>query len=237
MTIVGRHDFVNVSMSASFKSFLLIICIDAPESTTISLSSGPRVDGAGRHQFSGGEKNAVLCFSFNFWIFCASFHAASRAHRSCHSVSFWDRSSNFGALGSRWWGSPWQLIPSEGFWSRMSTAFVNFTHWIGFRMSELFREIDEDFGEYATHMSCIWWVSILNRSPCSMVMLILLQHSHCTFWNDFFIRGPFLNADSFAWILMECWKCEQVMSRSTSLNLAGRCRSKLRTLLGVAAPS
>ena len=54
------------SNSAEFKSFLLIMCIDAPESTTNSLSSGLRVDGAGRHQFSEGEKNAVLCFSFNF---------------------------------------------------------------------------------------------------------------------------------------------------------------------------
>ena len=38
----------------------------------------------------------------------------------------------------------------EGFWSRMSagrtTAFVNFTHRIGLRKSELFRKIDEDFG-------------------------------------------------------------------------------------------
>ena len=42
------------------------------------------------------------------------------------------------------------VIPSEGFWSRMSawrnTAFVNWTHRIGFRVSELFRKIDEDFG-------------------------------------------------------------------------------------------
>ena len=48
--------------------------------------------------------------------------------------------SNYGALGLRWWGSPGQIIPSEGFWSRMSawraTAFVNFTHRIGSRMSE-----------------------------------------------------------------------------------------------------
>ena len=36
MTIVGLHDFVKVSISASLKSFLLIICIDAPESTTNS---------------------------------------------------------------------------------------------------------------------------------------------------------------------------------------------------------
>ena len=42
---------------SKFKSFLLIMCIDAPESTTNSLSSGLMVD-AGRHQFSEGEKNA-----------------------------------------------------------------------------------------------------------------------------------------------------------------------------------
>ena len=40
--------------------FLLIMCIDAPESTTNSLSSSLRVDGAGRHLFSEGEKNAAL---------------------------------------------------------------------------------------------------------------------------------------------------------------------------------
>ena len=45
------------------------MCIDAPEFRTNSLSSGLRVDGAGRHQFSKGEKNAVLCFSFNFGFF------------------------------------------------------------------------------------------------------------------------------------------------------------------------
>ena len=34
-----------------------------------SLSSGLGGDGAGRHQFSESEKNAVLCFSFYFWFF------------------------------------------------------------------------------------------------------------------------------------------------------------------------
>ena len=91
------------------------------------------------------EGSFVFLFFFNTLL--ASFHAASRAHRSCHSVSSWDRSSNFGALG---WGSPGQIIPSDGFCSRMlawrNTAFVNFTHRIGFRMSELFRKVDEDFG-------------------------------------------------------------------------------------------
>ena len=82
--------------------------------------------------------------------FLASLHAASRAHRSCHSVSSWDRSSNFWALGLRWWGSPGQIIPRDGVWSQMSawrnTASVNRTHRIGFSMFELFRKIVEDFG-------------------------------------------------------------------------------------------
>ena len=43
MTIVGLHDFVKVSISASLKSFLLSICIDAPKSTTNSRSSSLRV--------------------------------------------------------------------------------------------------------------------------------------------------------------------------------------------------
>ena len=43
-TIVGLHDFVKVSISSEFKSFLLIMCIDAPESTTNSRSSGSRFE-------------------------------------------------------------------------------------------------------------------------------------------------------------------------------------------------
>ena len=60
----GLHDFVKISISASLKSFLLIICIDAPESTTNSRSSNFRID-AGRHLFSEGEKNVALRCSIN----------------------------------------------------------------------------------------------------------------------------------------------------------------------------
>ena len=63
MTIVGLHDFVKVSISALLKSFLLIMCIDAPESTTNSLSSGFNVD-AGRHLFSGMRR--MLLFGARF---------------------------------------------------------------------------------------------------------------------------------------------------------------------------
>ena len=43
-----------------------------------------------------------------------------------------------------------------------ATAFVNFTHKIGFRKSGLFRKIDEDFGGSISwntqpKLSCIWW--------------------------------------------------------------------------------
>ena len=108
MTIVRLHDFVKVSISAWLKSFLLIMCIDGPESTTNSLYSGFNVD-AGKHPFSGDEKNVALWCSFNFNTFLASFHNASRAPCSCHSVSSCERSSNFGALGLRSWGAPGQL--------------------------------------------------------------------------------------------------------------------------------
>ena len=69
MTVVGLHDFVNVSISAEFKSFLLIMCIDAPESTTNSRSSGLRFDGAGKHQFSEGGKDAALFSALIFEYF------------------------------------------------------------------------------------------------------------------------------------------------------------------------
>ena len=87
-------------------------------------------------------EDCCFIFLFNLSIFSASIHAASRAHRSCHSVSSWDRSSNFGALGLR------QITPSDGFWSRRlawrNTALVDWTHRIGFNVFELFRKIDED---------------------------------------------------------------------------------------------
>ena len=114
MTIVGLHDFVKVSISALLKSLLLIMCIDAPESTTNSRSSGFNVD-AGRHLFSGDGKNAALSCSFNVSTLLASFHTASRAPCSCHSFSSCERSSNFGALGPRSWGSfTWINVTERG---------------------------------------------------------------------------------------------------------------------------
>ena len=102
-------------------------------------------------------RRMLLFVNFNTRL--ASFHAASRAHRSCHSVSSWDRASNFGALGLRSWGSPGQMYPSEGFWSRIlvwrAIAFVNFTRWIGLCMFVLFRRIDfGGFMSWNTQPNC-----------------------------------------------------------------------------------
>ena len=77
-------EVVTVSNSAELGSFLLLMRIDALESTTNSVSSGLILDGEGRHHFSVGEKNVAL---LNFRIFPANFQAASRAQCSCHSVS------------------------------------------------------------------------------------------------------------------------------------------------------
>ena len=153
---IGGYDY---RRTARFRqSIHFSICIDAPETTTKSRSSSLRVD-ASRHPFSEGQKNVALSCSFHFNTFLASFHAASRAPCSCHSVSSCDRSSNFGASGLRSWGSPGQIYPSEGFWSRIlvwrAKAFVNFTRWIGFCMSEFFRKIDfGGFMSWKTQPKC-----------------------------------------------------------------------------------
>ena len=150
-TVIGLLDVVTVSNSAEFKSFLLIICNRRFRSLQQILF--PLVWGLMAQANTNFPMLRRMLFYLSpliLWHFLASLHAASRAPCSCHSVSSWDRSSIFGALGSRWWGSPGQIIPSDGFWSRMlawrNTALVNSTHRIGFSMCELVRKIDEDFG-------------------------------------------------------------------------------------------
>ena len=63
ITVVGLLDVLMVSKSAEVKSFLLILCILAPESTTSSLSSGSFVDAAGSTHSSAGQWHAAWSFS------------------------------------------------------------------------------------------------------------------------------------------------------------------------------
>ena len=60
MTIVGLHDLVKVSISVLLKSFLLIMCIDAPESTTNSRSPGLKVDADNNEALRTNSIDAIL---------------------------------------------------------------------------------------------------------------------------------------------------------------------------------
>ena len=113
--LFGLFDVVKLSNSAEFKSFLLIMCIDASESTTNSLSSGLRVDGAGKHQFSEREKNAVLFSPLilgYFWPTSTLLHGTialtipSLPETDPQILEF---------CGYTLMRITWQIIPSDGF--------------------------------------------------------------------------------------------------------------------------
>ena len=58
---------VTVSDSTEFKSFLLIMCLDARE-FTIKFSFDLKIDYVDKHHFSEGANNAVSCFSSFFFF-------------------------------------------------------------------------------------------------------------------------------------------------------------------------
>ena len=124
-------------------------CVAAPESTTNSRSSTLKID-AGKHLIFRNEKNVALWCSFDLNTFLASFHAASRAPCSYHSVSSCEHSSNFG-VGFTWTKN----IRPRGFGHLRAKAFVNLTRWIGFGMSVHFRRIDfGGFMSWNTQPNC-----------------------------------------------------------------------------------
>ena len=75
------------SSSSELRSFLLSMCIDAPESTTNSLSSGFFEDGADSDQASEDEKNVARSFLLSLWTFFAKSNASLGALHSCCKVS------------------------------------------------------------------------------------------------------------------------------------------------------
>ena len=86
-TVVGFLEALTVSNSAEFRSFLLNMCVLAPESTTNCLPSGFMGDGSSKLHSLAGEKKVVLSVSLSFKMFLANLHASPRAHRSCLSIS------------------------------------------------------------------------------------------------------------------------------------------------------
>ena len=65
-------------------------------------------------------------FLWSLEYFVSILHASPRAHRSCLSVSSWDRPSNFGAYGLRSWGLVRWITPNTKRWT---LAFPNFWKW------------------------------------------------------------------------------------------------------------
>ena len=150
MATVGLHDFVKVSISVEFKSFLLIMCIDAPESTTNARSSGIRFD-AGKHLFCEGEKNAAL-FSPSMLEYFRPDSTLLHGHIALATLSLPETDAqileHWGYADEDYLGKShskrWILVLNVS--SDVPSAFVNSTHRIGIDMVELFRKIDEDFG-------------------------------------------------------------------------------------------
>ena len=149
-----------------------------------------------------------VIFSRIFW---ASLHAASRAHRSCHSVSSWDRSSKFWGIGVALLRITW--ANHSKLWILVSNVSVTCISFCEFYTLDWFLHVWAlpskrwrlrrlHILECATQLSCIWWAahnrSVALRVTCvtanngfhrSIVQLMLLQHSCCTFVIILF--GPF----------------------------------------------
>ena len=135
--------------------------------------------------------------------------------------------------GLRWWGSPGQIYPSEGFWSRIlvwrAIASVNFTSRIGFCMSELFRKIDfGGFMSWKTQPNCrafddrrptgprfmSWQVSRLTSGVPGLSWLLpqLTTGCHTLSYRSFFFNMATALLSSFFLDLLlgssSTWRCE-----------------------------
>ena len=144
-TISSKYPFQHHS-----SPFLLIICIErAGVDNKFPFFSGLRVD-AGKHLVSEGEKNTA--FIFLFWFY-NTFGQPPRCFTGpsllplCLLLSpilkFW-------SVGAALMRFTWANISERRILSRIllwrAIAFVTFTRWIGFCMSELFRKIEVNFG-------------------------------------------------------------------------------------------
>ena len=188
MTIVGLHDFVKVSISAEFKSFLLIMCIDAPESTTNSRSSSVRFD-ASKHLFYEGEKNDLyflLCFEDNFGQSPRCFTGRSLLPLCLFLrpiIKFW----SIGVTLMRFtWAnhSERRILVLECQRGRTTALGILHIGSVSVCLSPSVKSMKTSAAPYPEirNPSVVYLMSKRqNRSPCSVMLLILLQHSHCTF--------------------------------------------------------
>ena len=169
----------------SSSPFLLIMCIDAPESRTNSLSSGLRIDGAGRHQFSEGVKNAVLSFSFNFRIFLLlhghiALAISSLLETDPQILKHWGYADE-GHLGKSFQAMDFGLECQRDVRRLLWILHIGLVSVCLSSSAKSIKTSAAPYLKYATQLSCTWWVSVQKRSPCSLMLLMPFQHGHCTF--------------------------------------------------------
>ena len=154
------------------------------------------------------RRKVALPFSLSFRILLAILHASPRAHRSCLSVSSWDRSSNFGAYGLRSWGHVSWITPSDGpFPSRVlfmwrSVFIENCTARAGLKTVVPFRKIELNFGgstSWITQPNCREFFSMATApSSRSFFRLIAgLTGWPSTCWCTKAHLSPNLHSDCF----------------------------------------
>ena len=142
--------------------------------------------------------------------------------------------------------------PSEGLWSRIlvwrAIAFVKFSSWIGFSMSELSRKID--FGaqwstsstssfqlmigvtiDIKSTRSLVIFVTFDNKLPYIVVPIILLQHGYCTFviilWRPFtklFINLMMWIRALFSQICNHSWSCRTIILEGATFHRMSWCK-------------
>ena len=152
-----------------------------------------------------------------------------------HLILFWPATTRLRghltlSTRLRWWGSPGQTNPSEGFWSRFlvwrAIAFENFTRWIGPCMSVPFRRIDfGGFMSWITQPNCRAlddrrpvgprvnsWLRFLSGRPDLSWLLSRLTTGCRTFscQSFFFNIATALLSSFFLDLLLGCsstWRC------------------------------
>ena len=201
------------------------MCIDAPESTTNSLSSGFNVD-ARWHLFSGDEKNAALSCSFNLNNIFGQLPRCLRGHLALATLSLLE---NDPQILERW-GFDDEVHLGKCYRARdFGLEFwcdANFTRWIGLCMSEPFRRRDfSGFMSCKTQPNCRAfddrrpvgarfnsWLRFLSGRPDLTWALTWLTTGSRTFsCQSFFFNIATALLSSFFWdLLVGCsstWRC------------------------------
>ena len=116
-------------------------------------------------------EECCFIFSLNLRIFLASLHAASRVHRSCHSVSSWNRSSNFWSVGSALMRFTWANHSKR--WILVSNVSMAYEGFCEFYTSDWF--------PYVWALPQNRWLRRLHILKYAIQLSCNFPQNHCTF--------------------------------------------------------